>query len=326
MDHMRIRVGKSGDYITIGEALQAGDYDDEIIIEIEAGIYREKIHIDKKNVTLLGAGKDRTVIEYGDGAYDTMPDGSKRGTFRSQTLFLGGEKCVLKDLTVRNTAGPGTEAGQALAVYADAGKVYMENVVLEAHQDTLFMAPLPLTERIAGGFLGPGMLKKRKPTQQYYRNCCIKGDVDFIFGGADAVFEDCEIVVRDRNADINGYVTAPSENPGKLGMLFDGCSIHGENDRMAGSVFLGRPWRPTGKAVFLDCRYDDCIHEKRFSEWNEISPPESEACFGEYNPMDMEGRVLDTGARNPWVRLLDGREADSCRKTAGEVIASVMKD
>ena len=68
---------------------------------------------------------------------------SKTGTFRSETLFLGGGRAVVRSLTVQNNAGDGAKAGQALAVYADASRVLMEDVNLYGNQDTLFTAPLP---------------------------------------------------------------------------------------------------------------------------------------------------------------------------------------
>ncbi len=306
---MRITVGKNGDYRTVKEAVEAVLYDDPSVIEIDEGVYREKIFIEKKDITLKGAGIGKTVIEYGDGAKDMMPDGSRRGTFRSETLFLGGERCRLCDLSVRNTAGTGMEAGQALAVYADSTFVYMENVELTSHQDTLFMAPLPTSVRQPGGFFGPRMLSDRKPTYQYYKNCVIKGDVDFIFGGADALFEDCEIIACDLKKEINGYITAPSENLGNIGLVFKDCLIHGETQDMEHTVFLGRPWRPEGKAAFLSCRYDECIHPLRFSEWGELSPPESRASFCEYDPMDPSGKQLDVSGKNSWVRALNDSEA-----------------
>ncbi len=79
----------------------------------------------------------------------------KTGTFRSATLFLGGGRAVVRNLTVQNNAGDGAKAGQALAVYADASRVLMENVNLYGNQDTLFTAPLPLQEREKNGFRGP---------------------------------------------------------------------------------------------------------------------------------------------------------------------------
>lgn len=301
---LKITVGPEGDYHTITEAVEAVWYDEEAVIEIAAGTYHEKLFIEKRNITLSGAGRRRTIIEYGDGANDIMPDGTRRGTFRSQTMFLGGEKCHVSNMTIRNTAGPGDIAGQAIAVYADASEVYMENVELSSHQDTLFMAPLPKEERQPGGFFGPRMLSERKPTKQQYKNCIIRGDVDFIFGGADALFEDCEIIVCDRGEEINGYVVAPGDMCGEEGFVFKHCVIRGEVSDMKATVFLGRPWRPAAKASFIECRYGESIHPKRFSGWKGVDEPEPEAYFAEYNPMDLAGNPIDISNHNPWTKAL----------------------
>jgi pectinesterase len=320
---MKITVGPEGDYHTIAEAVEAVPYNEEAVIEIAAGTYHEKLFIEKRNITLAGSGRRRTIIEYDDGANDTMPDGTRRGTFRSQTVFLGGEKCRVTNMTIRNTAGEGDVAGQALAVYADADEVYMENVELSSHQDTLFMAPLPDEERQPNGFFGPRMLTPRKLTKQNYKNCIIRGDVDFIFGGADALFEDCEIIVCDRGQDINGFVTAPGDMkdagkdtlrdmmdsdaagtaPGDYsagvtdpdfpgGFVFRHCVIRGENMDMKGTVYLGRPWRPTGKVSFVECRYGESIHPNRFAGWKDVDVIEPEARFTEISPMDLNGNPI----------------------------------
>jgi pectinesterase len=88
--------------------------------------------------------------------------------------------------------------GQAVAVYADADVCLFENVEMNGCQDTLFCAPLPRAERQKNGFMGPRVMTERRLTRQYYKNCIITGDVDFIFGGADAVFDDCRILCNDR--------------------------------------------------------------------------------------------------------------------------------
>ena len=289
---MTVKVGPGGDYHTISEAVEAVPFRGSHTIEIRSGIYREKLFIDKEDITLRGEGMGHTVIEYGDGAFDVMPDGTKRGTFRSQTLFLGGGRAHVTDMTIRNTAGPGDAVGQALAVYADSSEVFMERVEISAHQDTLFLAPLPIAERSPGGFFGPRYLSERRPTVQHYKGCVIRGDVDFIFGGADATFEECEIIVCDRNRAINGYVCAPSEPLGGVGFEFKDCVIRGEHEGMKGTVFLARPWRPAGTVSFTDCRFDDCIDPRRFSGWKDTDSIEPEARFSETGSMDLSGRKL----------------------------------
>ena len=110
---------------------------------------------------------------------------------------------------MENTAGDGADRGQALAVYADASRVCMVDVSLHGNQDTLFTAPLPLAVRQKNGFRGPRENTPRQDTKQYYRDCEISGNIDFIFGGANAVFDHCRIVpVAHRG--VTSYIAAAS--------------------------------------------------------------------------------------------------------------------
>jgi pectinesterase len=196
---MIIRVAKDGgDFNCIQEAVDSIPFDEKAEIFIGPGVFREKLFCQKRDVTLVGDGIDSTIIDFDDCANQIMEDGSKRGTFRSYTAFFGGDRVTVRNMTIMNSAGDGREVGQAVAVYADAQVCLFDSVKLVGHQDTLFCAPLPHSERQKGGFTGPGQGKPRKLTRQYYRNCIIVGDVDFIFGGADAVFDDCEILVNNR--------------------------------------------------------------------------------------------------------------------------------
>jgi pectinesterase len=330
---------EGGDYSTITEAIQAVPYNEEAIIYIGKGSFREKLFSEKKNITFIGEGIDSTIIEYADGAFDDFGDGSKYGTFRTYTAFFGGEKSTIKNMTISNTVGDGTEHGQALAVYADADVCIFENVKLTGHQDTLFCAPLPLTERQKNGFMGPRVLAPRKLTRQYYKNCEIYGDVDFIFGGADAVFDDCLIQCNNRlkvaekdnekgpesDRSVNGYITAASGLSENLGMVFRNCTIRGEKGCERGSVFLGRPWREQAKTVFLNCRMDDTIAPERFSGWGGITKDEPETFYGEYGTVNLEdGSDIDISKKNKWIRELDYtayKEIDAI----AEVICEMVK-
>jgi pectinesterase len=317
---LEIKVAKSGgDYAVIQEAIDAVPYEESAVIEVGAGVYREKIFCEKKDITLVGAGIDETVIDFDDYANEVMPDGSKRGTFRTYTAFFGGKKVTVRNMTIKNSAGDGRVVGQAVAVYADADICRFEKVKMTGCQDTLFCAPLPVSARQQNGFMGPRMMTERRLTRQYYKNCEITGDVDFIFGGADAVFDDCVITCNDRmfgrsagsragaGADgegkangsgsasgvdkdqidiseriINGYITAACGLKDNLGFVFRNCRIFGARGCEKGSVFLGRPWREEARTVFLDCIMDESIAPERFSGWGGITKDEPGTYYGEY--------------------------------------------
>lgn len=170
-------------------------------IHIAPGIYHEHLDITEPYITLVGAGADQTVITGNLGGYEILEDGLKRGTFRTQTVFVHTHDFTARDLTIENVAGPGHIVGQAIALYADGDRLCFENVHLKGLQDTLFTGPLPAKEVEPGGFRGPLEHAPRINGRQYYHNCTIEGSIDFIFGSATAYFKECTLVSRDEYRD-----------------------------------------------------------------------------------------------------------------------------
>ena len=253
----------SGDYASISEAVLAVPYELEAEITIGPGVYREKLVCEKRRITLRGAGADATRLVWGDGGRLPHPDGRSTHTFRSYTAFFSGEQLTVEDLTIENDAGPGSAVGQAVAAYVDSARAVFRRVKLLGNQDTLFCAPLPEKEREKDGFLGPRTFAPRRATAQYYQNCEIAGDIDFIFGGADALFEQCTLRTVDNHIP-HSYITAPSGPADGLGFVFWDCDF--VSDCPAGSIYLGRP---TGKTAVLNCRLGAHISPEGFIGWND---------------------------------------------------------
>ena len=78
-------------------------------IFIKKGIYKERIEIRKNNITLIGEDTDETIITEGFYARMIMPDGSKRGTFRSYTFLVYADNFSASNITFENSAGFGNE-------------------------------------------------------------------------------------------------------------------------------------------------------------------------------------------------------------------------
>lgn len=246
--------------------------DEPIAILLEEGEYREKCVLTRPNVTVEGAGAEKTRIVWDDGASELLEDGFKRGTFRTATLLVDAKNVTLRNLTVENAAAPREAVGQAIALYADGDGFLCEDCRLLSYQDTLFTAPLPPTAVEPRGFVGPKQFAPRVPQRHIYRRCLIAGDVDFIFGGAAAWFEDCEIRSvdgrADRSAPYVGYATAASTPEGQAyGYVFSRCRFTHEG-LAPGSAYLGRPWRGYAKTLLIDCELGAHIHPDGFHDWN----------------------------------------------------------
>lgn len=272
---MTVATDGSGDFLTIQEAVDAVPADNRtpFLIRIAPGVYREKVRVEKAFVSLVGDDPATTILVWDDHALKTFADGTPYGTFQSYTLQVTGEDFTAQGLTIENDAGPGTIVGQAVAASVDADRAVFRHCRLVAHQDTLFTGPLPPKPLTASRFGTPREELPRRPTRQYYVDCFLQGDVDFLFGSATAVFQRCEVFSRDRGEPINGWVTAASTPQGLAhGYVFLDCRLTG--DAAPGTVYLGRPWRDFARTVFVRCHLGAHIRPAGWHDWDK---PEAHA-------------------------------------------------
>ncbi|QTQ10966.1 pectin methylesterase [Treponema parvum] len=323
----------SGDFTAIQDALNTEDGD--VVIKLKPGLYKGQIFSAKKRLKILGEDPEKTVISGNIGAKDIHPDGYKTGTFRSFTAYFAGDSVFLENLTIENTAGQGTDVGQAVALYASASYVYCKNLKILGHQDTLFTAPLPEKERIPGGFKGPEENSVRKPSLQCYEDCFISGTVDFIFGSADVLFKNCTVCVRDSSTEC--YITAPSSFKDGTGYIFDGCTIvtesedgravrdnpnknSGDSSMQRKNVYLGRPWREFAKCCWMNCDLSDVICDEAWDNWRNAEN-EKTCRFSVYkNKWNRNGE----GGLGGFAHSLSGEEAYEMTRKAKDIQLKVI--
>ena len=254
--HFVVAADGSGNFRTIQEAINAiPDFrKNETIVFIKKGIYKEKLILaaSKTNVSFIGEDRESTVLAYDDFASKKNRFGEEFGTSGSSSFFVFGDGFRAENITFENSSGP---VGQAVAVRVDGDKVVFINCHFSGFQDTLY----PHGEK----------------SHQYYRDCIIEGTVDFIFGWSTAVFERCTIVCKD-----HGFITTPSTNEGTpYGFVFLDCKIQGTANEK--SFYLGRPWRPFGKTVYLRCEMGSVITPEGWSNWDKPDA-EKTSFFAEY--------------------------------------------
>lgn len=226
-------------------------------------------------------------------AYEIHPDGRPYHTFRTATVLADGTDLTFKGCSFANTAGPGREAGQAIALYLDGDGICLEDCLITGHQDTLFLAPLPPKEIQKDGFLGPKQFTPRTDRTFTFKNCRIEGGVDFVFGGATAFFEDCVFVSNEP-----GYVFAPSTPEHvKTGFVARHCRFERTEGVEDGSCYLARPWRSFARVRLEDCFLDAHIHPEGFHDWNKTEARKT-VVFEEYGS---RGPGAECAARPDWV-------------------------
>lgn len=308
----QIVVAKAGgDYSTIQQALDSIPKDNDQWVEIllKPGFYHECLEIETPFIRLIGEDAKTTVISYNNGAATILPDGTRRGTFRSYSVFVGCHDFTAENITFENAAGPGHIAGQSLALYADGDRLAFYNCRFLGYQDTIFTGPLPPSCIIPNSFVGPRENAPRINGRQYYQNCYIRGDIDFIFGSATAYFKGCEIFSKRRDdyrGGPCGFATAASTAEGqKYGYIFRDCRF--TSDCPPESVYLGRPWRNFAHTAVIGCELGEHIRREGWHNWNK---PEAEKTmrFEEYGNTGAASALDD---RPEWVIRLSREQAES---------------
>ena len=277
------------------------------LILIRAGEYREKVVIHRDHIRLIGEDRDRTILTWNGCAMDQYDDGTVKGTFLSATLIITGRDVDVENLTIRNDAGDGREVGQAVAVYAAGDRGSWHNCRFIAHQDTLFCGPVRLPNTLEDilprrGHAEEAIRVEGGPltySRQYFEDCWISGDVDFIFGSYRCWFEHCTLFMNARG----GFYTAANTNEKQpFGFVFHRCLLTG--DCKEGEGFLGRPWRKHARTLFLECDMDEHVAPEGFCDWDSERVVTSRC--GEWRT---SGVRSDQAVRHPSQRRLTDEEA-----------------
>ncbi|EEF45717.1 Pectinesterase PPE8B precursor, putative [Ricinus communis] len=189
-------------------------------------------------------GKGKTVISGGKSVADNMT------TFHTASFAATGAGFIARGITFVNWAGPAKHQAVALRVGADHAVVYNCSVV--GYQDTLYV----------------------HSNRQFFRECDIYGTVDFIFGNAAVVFQNCSIYARKPMPLQKNTITAqnrkdPNQN---TGISIHACRILAQSDLEAAKgsfpTYLGRPWKLYSRVVYMLTYMGDHIHPRGWLEWN----------------------------------------------------------
>ncbi|XP_042485617.1 probable pectinesterase/pectinesterase inhibitor 46 [Macadamia integrifolia] len=250
-DAMVVIVAKdgSGNYTTIGAALNAlpEKSSKRIIIHVKKGVYTEKVIVDKSkwNVMMVGDGMNVSIVSGSLNVVDGTP------TFSSATVAVFGKGFIARDIGFRNTAGAIKQQAVALLSAADESVFYRCSI--DAFQDTLYTHSL----------------------RQFYCECDIYGTVDFIFGNAAVVFQNCNIWARVPLSGQQNTITAqgkidPNQN---TGISIHNCTISAFGNLASVNSYLGRPWKNYSTTVYMRSTMGSFINPAGWLSWMGNTPP-----------------------------------------------------
>ncbi|CAK8544368.1 unnamed protein product [Lathyrus sativus] len=266
----------TGNFTTIGEALSAAPNASatRFVIYIKTGAYFENVEVIRKksNLMLVGDGIGKTVVK----ASRNVVDGWT--TFQSATFAVVGDRFIAKGITFENSAGASKHQAVAVRSGADFSAFYQCSFV--AYQDTLYVHSL----------------------RQFYRECDVYGTVDFIFGNAAVVFQNCNLYARKPDPNQKNLFTAQGrEDPNQnTGISILNCKVAAAADlipvKSTFKSYLGRPWKKYSRTVYLNSVIEDLIDPAGWLEWNGTFALDT-LYYGEYKN---RGPGSNTSARVNW--------------------------
>ncbi|XP_015079350.1 probable pectinesterase/pectinesterase inhibitor 34 [Solanum pennellii] len=288
----------NGTFKTIAEAIKKlPDYSSRrIIIYVKAGRYEEdvlKVGRKKTNVMFIGDGKGQTVISGGKSVSQNLT------TFHTASFAATGAGFVARDITFQNWAGPGKHQAVALRIGADHAVIYRCNII--GYQDTLYV----------------------HSQRQFYRECDIYGTVDFIFGNAAVVIQNCSIYARKPMDFQKNTITAqnrkdPNQN---TGISIHACKIIATSDLQASKgsfpTYLGRPWKLYSRTVVMLSYLGDHIHPHGWLEWNATFALDT-LYYGEYMNYG-PGAAVGQRVNWPGYRVINSTD-EASKFTVGQFI------
>ncbi|XP_027335387.1 pectinesterase 2-like [Abrus precatorius] len=285
----------SGKYTTVSAAVNAAPKSSSgrYVIHVKAGVYNEQVEIKAKNIMLVGDGMGKTIIT------GSKSVGGGTTTFRSATVAVVGDGFIAQDITFRNTAGAKNHQAVALRSGSDLSVFY--RCSFEGYQDTLYV----------------------HSDRQFYRECNIYGTVDFIFGNAAVVFQNCNIFARNPPNKVNTITAQGRTDPNQN----TGISIHNSKVTAASDLkpvqnsvktYLGRPWKQYSRTVFMKTNLDSLINPAGWLEWTGNFAL-STLYYGEYMNT---GPGASTSGRVKWPGYhVITRASEASKFTVGNFIA-----
>lgn len=238
----------SGKVKTIKEAIDAASKrsgSGRYVIYVKAGTYNENVEVGKnvKNVMVVGDGIGKTIVT------GSKSVGGGSTTFKSATFAVVGDNFIARDMTFRNTAGANNHQAVALRSGSDLSVFY--KCSFEGYQDTLYV----------------------HSQRQFYRECDIYGTVDFIFGNAAVVFQNCNIYARNPPNKTNTVTAQGRTDPNQnTGISIHNCKVTAASDlksvQSSVKTYLGRPWQKYSRTVFMKTNLDSLIDPAGWMPWS----------------------------------------------------------
>jgi pectin methylesterase-like acyl-CoA thioesterase len=199
----------SGDFATVQGAVDSVPAANTTprLINIKNGNYVEIVDIAGKNdLVLRGQSRASTIIGYPNNLLIAAGGGS---THARMAFKVDANDIALDNLTITNSTAQDLAQAEALMIETGAARLIVNNCNIDSYQDTV--------------------LANTSSSKAYFYKSLVQGDVDFIWGGGNLFFTNCEVRWLIRNANTAALGPNPSPNAttdiNSNGFSFVNCAL-----------------------------------------------------------------------------------------------------
>lgn len=302
--------GKS--YQTIGAAFEyvnenpPASEEERLTIKVTEGVYREQTTLTAPYITLKGSGEaEDSILTFYYGCslkYASQEELISAKNGASTYITETAHDFIAENITFENSHNIYV-TDEEKKDYSKENEIVIEDREKEPWNDDYETQALALRVQADRSAFKNCRFVSRQDTMLldklarcYFTECFIEGTVDFIYGDATAVFEDCIL----NSPYETGYLTASScPQNAPYGYLFKDCSftrepIEGVPAPKDGEYALGRPWNSHPQVIFWNCKMDSHIAEKKYRFVAMSHEYKLRNCrYIECGTMDIEGNPLN---------------------------------
>ena len=189
----------SGDFATVQGAIDSlpANNVSGAMINVHDGVYTEVVEFKKTNILVRGQSRGGTIVGYANNS-NLNPS-----THSRMAMKINANDIALDNLTITNSTPQDLSQAEALMIESGAARCIVNNCNVDSYQDTI--------------------LANISTSRAYFNHSLIQGDVDFIWGGGNLFFTNCEVrwLIRAGNSAALG----PNPSPGATDISSNGFSF-----------------------------------------------------------------------------------------------------
>jgi PKD repeat protein len=234
----------SGDFCTVQgavDSLPSGNTT-YTLVNIRNGTYTEVVDTKNKNhITFRGQSRTGTIVGYRNNNTQNV------GTHFRMAFKIYSNDMAIENMTVVNTTPQGGSQAEALMIETGARRFILNNAEVDSRQDTI--------------------LANVNSSQGYFYNSLVQGNYDYIWGGGNLFFTNCELRTIPTASTYN-LTAARTDNgatgnwPGFFGLLvsngfsFVQCRLTRADNTISNVTLAGPNGGTNGLVAYINCNID----------------------------------------------------------------------